>query len=162
MVPVIKRHPGASLWVSVSVIPRPIVLWRGVTPLIAARRKARRAAAIVVAMAVEVIVIEIMARAASILVTLVMSIVVKVVVAEIAAEVAARVTVLLVAVMIVEVVKSSIGLSERWHGEGARWHRSLRSWLIKAATVDAWIGHAEATVRGGRLAEAEYQTCQHR
>ena len=142
------------MWVSVSVIPRPIVLWRGVTPLIAARRKARRAAAIVVA----IIVIEIIAKAASILVTLMMSIVVKVVVAEIAAKVA----VLLVAAMIVEVVKSSIGLSERWHGEGARWHRSLRSRLIKAATVEMWIGHADATVRGDQLAEAEYQTCQHR
>ena len=144
------------MWVS--VIPRSIVLWRGVTPLIAARRKARRAVAIVVAIIVEVIVIEIITKAASILVTLVMSIVVKVVVAEIAA----RVAVILVAAMIVEVIKSSIGLSERWHGEGARWHRSLRSRLIKAATVEAWIGHAEATVRGGRLAEAEYQTCQHR
>ena len=141
------------MWVS--VILRPIVLWRGGTALIAARRKARRAAAIVVAIVVEVIVIEIIAKAASILV---MSIVVKVVVAEIAA----RVAVILVAAVVVKVVKSSIGLSERWHGEGARWHRSLRSRLIKAATVEAWIGHADATVRGGRLAEAEYQTCQHR
>ena len=144
------------MWVS--VILRPIVLWRGGTALIAARRKARRAAAIVVAIVVEVIVIEIIAKAASILVTLVMSIVVKVVVAEIAPKVA----VLLVAAMVVKIVKSSVGLSERWHGEGARWHRGLRSRLIKAATVEAWIGHAEAMVRGGRLAEAEYQTYQHR
>ena len=144
------------MWVPVSVILRPIVLWRGITPRIAARRRPGRTTATVVSIAVKVI--EILAKAAAIRVTLVMSIIVKVVMAEIAAKVA----VVLVAAMVVKIVKSSLGLSERCHGEGARWHRRLRSRLIKAATVEAWICHAEAMVRGGRLAEAEYQTYQHR
>ena len=120
------------MWVSISVIPRPIVLGRGVTPLIAARRKPGRAPATVVSIVVKVI------------------------------EVSANAVVILVAAMVVEVVKSSLGLSERRHGEGARWHWGLRARLIETATVEAWICHAEATIRGGRLAEAEYQTYQHR